>query len=80
MKRLITAVVAAVLLCLTTGCATGTVVDKGYRIDQHMNNGKPTYTPCFWVKFRDSEGKTHTDCTSRSKWKHVKVGDQWGSQ
>lgn len=80
MKRLLPAAVAAVLLCLTTGCATGTVVDKGYRTDQVWVNGKAQYRPCWWVKFRDSEGATHTACTSRSKWKHAKTGDQWGAQ
>ncbi|MET9269792.1 hypothetical protein [Kribbella sp. NPDC003557] len=80
MQRLFASVIATVLLCLTTGCATGTVVDKGYRIDQVVVNGKAQYRPCWWVKFRDSDGKTHTACSSRAKWKHAKTGDQWSSQ
>ncbi|MET9310761.1 hypothetical protein ABZX12_02940 [Kribbella sp. NPDC003505] len=80
MKRLIPAVVAAVLLCLTTGCATGTVVDKGYRTDQVVVNGRNQSRPCWWVKFRDSNGKTHTACTSLAKWKHANPGDQWAAQ
>ncbi|GAA2797183.1 hypothetical protein [Kribbella solani] len=80
MRGLVAAVVAAVLLSLTAGCATGTVVDKGYRVDRVLVNGKPQFRPCWWVKFRDGDGATHTACTSRAKWKHAKTGDQWGAQ
>jgi hypothetical protein len=45
-----------------------------------MVNGKPQYRPCWWVKFRDSEGESHTRCTSHAKWKHANPGDQWGAQ
>jgi Ni/Co efflux regulator RcnB len=79
MKRLVTAVLAAALLILTTACdpgsiAAGTVTSKG--ITRNTKNN----TECHWIKVRHNDGSKSQGCIAIAQWKKVRKGDHWPGQ
>lgn len=82
MKRIIPALMAALMLAGCGWTGTGTVLDKGHRsawvqmIPTGQNGSMTTiYHPeCWELTVKDIEGDTHSGCVKQSIWETAVVG------